>query len=242
MENQIDASVDSFFSKFDSEESNEINISDSSTDTKDVSLEEKEDTTDKSDNKDESETAESKEDKNVPFHEHKRWKQKIASEKKLKESNKSLQDKYDLMLKENEALKNKPLTDEQLEGMSNKEVMEHTRKQMQSEFNEKELLSTKEKDDADKYIDETLENLKDKWYKFNENKLLTYAEKYTSWDIDKAFELYQKLETAEKQGAEKEAISSEKKKQAESNSSNRWKGWKVSWYTRWTSWSNLNLK
>lgn len=241
MTNEIDASVESFFSKFDDAENNEINTSDSSTDTKEVSLEI---TEKKEDAK--SESNESKEDNNVdentPFHKHPRWQQKLESEKKLKESNKSLQEKFESLQKEINSLKNKPLTDEQLEGMTPKEIMEYTKKQMESEFNQKQELSTKEKEDADQYIDESLQNLKDDWHEFDENTLLTYAEKYTQWDIEKAFELYQKLETAEKQGAEKEAINSEKKKQAESNTSNRWKTWKTSWYVRWTSWSNLDLK
>jgi len=65
------------------------------------------------------------------------------------------------MEKELKSLKNKPLTDEQLEGMSPKEVMEYTKKQMEAEYNQKQELSEKKKQEADKYIDETLNRLKD---------------------------------------------------------------------------------
>lgn len=253
MEQWIDAGVDSFFSKFDNAGEEEINTSDSSSDTKDISFNESGKTEEKKDVKDDSgKTEESKKeesakteeekDKDTPFHEHKRWKQKLENERKLKADNKSLNSKYDELLKENESLKHKPLTDEQLNDMTPQQIMDHTKAQMEKEFSNKQELSKQSTEEAEKYIDESLEALKDAWHEFDENKLLKYAEEYTEWNIEKAYELYQKFDAAKDKGADEEAKMTEKKKQAEANSSNKWKSWTASWYKQWTSWDNLNLK
>jgi len=237
--------VDAMFSRFDNEEENLVDYSDSSSEEKVSENEEDTKTDDSKDDSDKSAETDSKEDKldeNTPFHKHPRWKQKLNENKSLKETNKSMQDKFDLMQKEIESLKNKPLTDEQLNDMTPKEIMEHTKKQMETEYNQKTELSKKQEIEADKYIDESLQDLKDKWHNFNENKLLKYAEDFTWWDIWKAFELYQMLNKAWEKWANEEAKMTERKKQAQSNSSNRWKTSKTSWFTRWTGWGNLNLK
>jgi len=154
--------VDALFSRFDNEEENLVDFSDSSSETK-VS-ENKEDTKIETKTDDSDKSVESKEEKlddNTPFHKHPRWKQKLDENKSLKENNKSMQDKFDNMQKEIEALKSKPLTDEQLEKMSPKEIMEHTREQIEKESSQKTELQNKKDADADKYIDDSLQGLKD---------------------------------------------------------------------------------
>ena len=240
--------VDSLFSRFDNEEENIVDFSDSSPEAKVSESKVAEDTkpeevrNNDSDKSDYTDSKEEQADENTPFHKHPRWQQKLANEKKLKEENKSMQERFDTMQKEIESLKSKPLTDEQLNNMTPQEIMDHTKKQLETEYNQKTELQKKEDEEADRYIEDSLEGLKDEWHDFDENKLLKYAEDFTGWDITKAFELYQMLNQAWEKWAEEEAKMTEKKKQAQSNSSNRWQTSKTSWYVRWTGWDNLDLK
>ena len=85
-------------------------------------------------------------------------------------------------------------------------------------------------------------DIKDAWHEFDENKLLSLAEKYTGWDIEKAYDLYQQLDKNKEKGATQEAKRVAKLKAAQSNKSNRSSWWKQTWFVTWTWWYDLDLK
>ena len=245
---QLDASVESYFSKFDTEETQDK--SESVTDTQEVETKESKEVatqedkevdtskeSDKSDDKTEDDA-----DKNTPFHEHPRWKEIIKERKELRSSQKEWEKEKQELNDRIAKLESKPLSDDELEAMTPKEIQEYTRKELEKETKLKQEISEREKAEADRYIEESLSDIKDAWFDFDENKLLTIAEKYTQWDIEKAFDLYQQLEQTKEQGATQEAKRAAKLKAAESNKSNRGSSWKQTWYVEWTDWYDLDLK
>jgi len=161
--------ANSFFSKFDNEEETLVDFSDSSSEKQEVETKEVKEVINPEQTKEETskeakvETKEEeKVDENTPFHKHPRWQQKLANEKKLKEENKNFQLELEKMREEIQAMKSKPLTDEQLNDMTPQEIMEHTKRQLELEYNQKQELQTKSDAEADKYIEDSLEELKDK--------------------------------------------------------------------------------
>jgi hypothetical protein len=160
------AQVNDFFSKFDNEEENLVDFSDSLPEEKEVEAKESEVKANPKGTKEETSQevdsdSKDKDDKLTPFHEHPRWKEKLASEKKLKAANKDMNDKFEKMQQKIEALENKPKTDDEIDNMTPKEAAKYAREQAEKEFNQKSELSKKEDDEADRYIDEQLEAIKD---------------------------------------------------------------------------------
>lgn len=234
---EIDASVDSYFSKFDKEET--IDKSDSVPDEKEE-VEKKE--TIEMDKKDTSEKSDDETDKDIPFHEHPRWKEVMKERKELRKSEKQWEKEKQELNDKISKLETKPLSDDELNNMTPKEIQEYTKKQFEKDMKLKQELSNKEQVEADKYISETLSDLKDAWHEFEENKLLSLAEKYTEGDLEKAFDLYQQLENSKEKAVDENKKMSAKKKAAEMNKWNKWNSWKSTWFTSWTDWGDLNLK
>jgi len=238
MSNELDASVEDFFSQYDTPEET-YDHSDSSSERTEVP-EEPEPT--KPADEVEDDKTDTPDDKQTPFHEHPRWQEKLAENKALKESNAKRDKEYQELMDRLDAVENKPLSDEDIENMTPREAMEYARKQTEREFNKKSELSTKEKDDANRYIDDTLAELKDEGNEFEENKLLKIADEYTAGDLKKAMDLYHKLEEATDNGATKAEKDAAKRKAAESNSGNRASNSKVTGYVKGTGWDSLSLK
>lgn len=243
---KVDAWVEEYFSRFDKEEENLVDFSESSTEGKEETSEASK-TAVKEEQKDTSKTSNteatnSEEDKNTPFHEHPRWQEKLKSERELKERLKKRDEEFEEMKKEIESLKNKPLTDEELEEMSPKEAAEYAREQALKEFEMKQNLSKKEEEEAEKYIEETLQDLKDEWKEFDENEILKIADELTWGDIRNAYSVYEQINQAKETATEQTEKDVKKRKAAESNSSNRWSSGKVTGYVRWTSWQDLDLR
>ena len=245
---ELDASVESFFSKYDTEET--YDKSDSVTDDKEVETKETDEKATQEETKVETSTdsdksddkTEDKADDNTPFHEHPRWKEVMKERKALRDDKSSWEKEKQELNDRLAKLESTPLTDEDLQWMTPKEIQEHTRGEMEKEQSLKQEISQKEKAEADTYIEEILSDIKDAWHEFDENKLLKIAEKYTEGDIEKAFDLYQQLEQTKESWATQEAKRAAKLKAAESNKSNRWGSWKATWFVSWTGWGELNLK
>ena len=239
---EVNADVENFFSRFDKEET--VDSSESLPDNKEEdSLESKEVATKEETKEDDSKTTNKEKSEEVeadtPFHKHPRWQAKLAENKKLRDSEKEWAIKFEDMQKQIESLKSAPKTDDEIEAMTPKEAMEYQRELLEAEYANKNALETKEKDEADKYISETLSDLKDEWHEFDENELLKIASDYTEGDLNKAFDLYQRFNDTKQQGADKEAKRAAKSKAADSNSWNRGGTWKVTWFVSWGSWDNL---
>ncbi len=241
MEQEIDAWVEDYFSKFDKEE-------ESSTDSSSEKQEEGSEDSEGKDTQKEWEETDSKDstkkeaEKDTPFHEHPRWKEVQKERKTLRSEKAEWQKEREEMSKRLNALENKPKTDEEIDAMTPREAIKYQRELMESENTSKSNLTKKEDEEAERYVEETLSDLKDAWHKFDENKLLKLAEDYTEWDIEKAFDLYQKFGESKKKWATESEEESAKKKAAQSNSWNRGNAWKVSWFVSWTEWGNLDLK
>jgi hypothetical protein len=102
--------------------------------------------------------------------------------------------------------------------MSPKEAMEYARKEAEREFNKNKLISEKEEKEAERYIEETLSELRDEGNEFDENELLKIAEDFTDGDLKKAHTLYEKLNQNKEAGAKQAEKSAAKRKAAESKS------------------------
>ena len=74
--------------------------------------------------------------------------------------------------------------------------------------------------------------------------LMKIAEDYTEGDLEKAFDLYQKLNDSKAEWATQADKEAAKKKAAQSASWNRGGGWKVTWYVKGSSWESIkaNMK
>lgn len=245
----MDAQVNDYFSKFDWEDSND---SASSADTKEVETKEEvkvedtdtdsNDTTDSSENSDTS-SDDSKEE-NTPFHEHPRWKELIKERKELRSSKQDSANKIFDMEKRIKELESKPLSDDDYADMTPTEIKESFRKQWESENELNSMVSKREQEDTDRYIDDTLQDLRDAGFKFDENEVLKISVEFTNWDIEKAFELHQKFWTSNQKAVDAQVKKEKRLKQSESNTSNR-TSWESSWgYERWMSWSDIrgNMK
>jgi len=250
---ELNADVESFFSKFDNEENELVDKSASFTDTKQEEVKSSDNDNATSDklavkSKEEDKTEpvkasdEPKEEDNAPFHKHPRWQEMVKERKELRKSREDWESEKQEMAKKIAELENKPLTDEELESMTPKEIQEYTKKQLESEFSLKSESESKEQKEAEEYIEQTLSDLRDEWNEFAENELLKLAADYTDGDILKAFELYQRLWLTKEEGAKEQEKESAKRKAAESNTSNRSASQKTSKFVSWTSWDSLNLK
>jgi len=248
----INAQADSFFSKFDNEEENLVSFSDSlPEETKEVKTEEPKEIITPKDAKEETpkdaetDPKELELDKDTPFHKHPRWQEKLKENKDLKSKNVESEKKMQKLMDRLDALESKPITDEELEWMTPKEIQDYTKEQYEKELSKKETQDKLADEEADRMINEALEAIKDTWFDLTqdiENEIFKIADDYTEWSIDKAFELYQKFNTTKEQGKVEEAKEVAKKKAAQSNRSNRGSSSKVSWFVRWTEWGNLNMK
>lgn len=174
----------------------------------------------------------------VPFHKHPRWQELMKERKESRDREREKDSKIFELENENKKLKSRPITDEDLEGKTPAEIRKIIEEQMRSEMEYNNLIREREEKEADEYVENTLQDLKDAWFEFNENKLLKLSVDYTKGDILKAFELYQKLETTEKKSEQNALSRAEKLKNSESNNSNK-KSVPPSWFTRGMSWNDV---
>lgn len=242
MESNIEA-IDNIFSHLEDNTSKSESVTDKNTQvsSEESKIENKEETTktqDKNTSNTSDEVDKSKNDENVPFHKHPRFQEIIKERKELRKSDKEKEKKIFDMGKRIKQLESQPLNDEQLDGKTPAEIKEMLEKQIKSEMEYNQLIEKKEKEEADKYVTETIQDLKDSWFEFDENELLNISVKYTNGDIEKAFELYQKFNDTKQETIKEEEEKNTRLKQSESNTSDKTS--KVAtWFTRWTSWEDL---
>jgi len=118
---ELDASVESFFSKYDTEET--YDKSDSVTDDKEVETKETDEKATQEETKVETSTdsdksddkTEDKADDNTPFHEHPRWKEVMKERKALRDDKSSWEKEKQELNDRLAKLESTPLTDEDLQ-------------------------------------------------------------------------------------------------------------------------------
>ena len=173
------------------------------------------------------------------FHDHPRFQELIKKKNYFRDSDKAKAETITKLEEELRQLKSRKVSDEELEGKSPTEVRKILEEQLKSEQEYEKLVSKRESEAADRYIEETLQDLEDAWHKFDKNELLKLSADYTEWDIEKAFELYQKLNQNTAKGADDEKKRQAKQKQSEANTSNRSQNNSSGGFVRWMSWWDL---
>jgi len=172
-----------------------------------------------------------KDHKNIPFHKHPRFKQ-LTNRNKLLEwelaSMKKMLEEFGIS-KKDEEIDPSTLTKEWLSKMIADAVKAATTQNDTSE------------DDVEE-VQIALEELREQWHEFDDEKLLTIAAELTDWDLDKALKLYKLVDSTAKKAEQAWKQNTQRKKAGESlwNRKN-WSGkdtsksyWFVPW--QWLSW------